>query len=78
MAWGFDGLYKNLPREKRSEARIALRNYLSAGASTYYRFHHGERLLSPARQKEILDFMSHFCSTEGLRFDHYVTRYDFT
>ena len=78
FAWGFNGLYKNLPHKRVSEARMALRRFIGNGVSAYYRVHHGEKLLSPARQQEILDFMAQFCSTDGLRFDHYVTQYDFT
>ena len=78
FAWGFEGLYKNLPRNMVSTARQALRNYLGNGMSAYYRIHHGEKLLSPARQQEIINFMARFGSTEGLSFDHYVEKYDFT
>lgn len=77
FAWGFNGLYKNLPHNRVSEVRQALRHFMGSGASAYYRVHHGEKLLSPARQQRILDFMAQFCSTEGLYFDHYVTQYDF-
>jgi len=78
FAWGFNGLYKNLTPEEASVARSALRSYLGSGVSAYYRIHNGEKLISPARQKEILDFMSKYIKTRGLRFDHYVLQYDFT
>jgi len=78
FAWGFNGLFKNVPKEEVSKVRKALRNYLSHGVSTYYRYHNGEKLLSPARQKEIMDFIAQFGSTEGLSFDNYITKYDFT
>ena len=78
FAWGFNGLYTNLPKDMVSRARKALREYLGNGASAYYRYHNGERLLSPARQKEIIDFIGSFGSTEGLEFDNYVLQYDFT
>ena len=78
FAWGFNGLYKNLPADKVTEARQGLRWFLGSGASAYYRIHNGEKLLTPARQQEILDFMANFCDTNGLEFDHYVTKYDFT
>lgn len=78
FAWGFNGIFRNIPNERVSKVRKALRNYLSNGASTYYRYHNGEKLLSPARQKEIIDFIAQYGSTEGLRFDNYVTAYNFT
>ena len=78
FAWGFNGLYENLPYNRVSEARKSLRHYMGSGASAYYRVHHGERRLSPAQQQEILDFMAQFGSTDGLQFDHYVEQYDFT
>lgn len=78
FAWGFNGLYKNLSHDQVTKARMSLRAHLGSGVSAYYRIHNGEKLLSPARQQEILDFMAQFGSTEGLRFDHYVTQYDFT
>ena len=77
FAWGFNGLYRNLPHNRVSEVRKALRHFMGSGVSAYYRVHHGEKLLSPARQQEILDFIAQFCSTEGLSFDHYITQYDF-
>ena len=78
FAWGFDGLFKNLPQRKANEARRALRQFFSSGMSTYYRFHNGERLLSPARQREILDFMAQYGNTDEMQFDHYVEQYDFS
>jgi hypothetical protein len=78
MAWGFDGLYKLLSPDMATVARRSLRKHLSAGASTYYRFHHGERLLSPAKQQEIIDFVSQFGPVGEKPFDHYLTAYDFT
>lgn len=78
FAWGFDGLYKNLSGYMVSVARKSLREHLGRGASAYYRIHNGEKLLSPAQQQEILDFMAQFGSTDSLQFDHYVEQYDFT
>ena len=76
--WGFGGLYKNLSGFMVSVARKALRRHFGNGQSTYYRFHNGEKLLSPTQQQEVIDFMAQFGSTEGLHFDHYVEKYDFT
>lgn len=78
MAYGFNNLYRHLPSPLASMARIRIRAFLSSGMSTYYRYHHGERLMSPRLQQQILDIMAGYGSTEGLSFDHYVTTYDFT
>ena len=78
FAWGFNGLFKGLTRYEASEARRALRDYLGRGVSAYYRIHNGEKMLSPERQKEILDFISRYNKTEGLKFDNYVSGYDFS
>jgi hypothetical protein len=39
--------------------------------------HHGENLLSPQKQEEILAVLAKFGSIEGIGFDHYVTDWDF-
>jgi hypothetical protein len=78
FAWGFNGLYTNMSHDMRTAARMALRAHLGGGASAYYRIHNGEKLLSPARQQEILNYMARFGDKDSLRFDHYVTQYDFT
>jgi hypothetical protein len=76
-AWGFDGLYKNVPRHQRSEARWCVRSYFSGGWGPYYRYHHGEKKLSPRQQQDIMAILAKFGSTEGLAFDHYVTDWNF-
>jgi hypothetical protein len=43
----------------------------------YYRYHHGENKLSPKQQDDIMQILSHFCSTEGIHFDHYETDWNF-
>ena len=78
MAWGFDNLYKNLPRSVASQARTALRLHLGTGMSAYYRYHHGERMLTPQQQKEILDIVARFNYKGDATFDHYVLTWDFT
>ena len=39
--------------------------------------HHGENKLSPKQQADILAIIAKFCPIEGVRFDHYVTDWDF-
>ena len=38
----------------------------------YYRVHHGENMLTPEEQEEIMKILAQYGSTEGVRFDHYV------
>ncbi len=77
-AWGFDHLYDNVPNNLKSAARQDVHAYLGSGQSAYYRVHHGERMLSPRQQRDILHILSRYCSTEGISFDHYVTDFDFS
>ena len=77
-AWGFNKLYRNLPRHLKTEARECVMSYFSGGCGPYYRYHHGENKLSPSQQEDIMNIMSKFCSTEGLSFDRYEWDYDFT
>ena len=76
-ARGFTKLYDNIPRWQRAEARHCVRSYFSGGNGPYYRYHHGENLLSPEQQEEIMKIIAMFGSTEGIKFDHYVTEWDF-
>lgn len=76
-AWGFSQLYKNVPRHQKAEARECVMNYFSSGCGPYYRYHHGENLLSPRQQEDIMNILARFGSTDGLAFDHYVTDFDF-
>ena len=77
-AWGFSKLYKNVPRHLKAEARQSINCYLGSGVSAYYRVHHGEKMLSPRQQQDIMGIMSKYGPTDGLAFDHYVLDYDYT
>ena len=77
-AWGFEHLYDNVPNNLKSAARKRVHAYLGRAQSAYYRVHHGERMLSPRKQRDILDIVAQFGSTEGISFDHYVTDFDFS
>jgi hypothetical protein len=55
-----------------------VKNYFSSGCGPYYRYHHGENLLSPQQQEDIMNILARYGSTDGLAFDHYVTDFDFT
>lgn len=78
MAYGFNGLYKNMDSHEAAGARKAVMQLFSMGKSTYYRFHTGERLLSPKMQEEVLRLVAQYGNTDGVEFDHYVDYYDFT
>lgn len=77
FAWGFNNLYANQTRGQTSDIRSSIRAYIGNGMSAYYRYHHGERLLTPKQQQEILDIVKLFCSKENATFDHYVLAWDF-
>ena len=64
------------PPDRRVEYEC-VKNYFSSGCGPYYRYHHGENLLSPRQQEDIMNILARYGSTEGLAFDHYVTDFDF-
>ena len=76
-AWGFTHLYDNVPQRDKAEARHAVRSLFSRGNGPYYRANHGENMLSPEKQNEIMKILSQFGSTDGIRFDHYIEAWDF-
>lgn len=78
MAWGFGRLYDYLPRHLRAAARSSVQAYFSQGASTYYRYHHGERKLTPRQQQEVVDIVMSLGSTQEPQFEHYEMAFDFT
>jgi hypothetical protein len=76
-AWGFTKLYHNVPQRDKAEARQSVRSFFSHGCGPYYRYHHGENMLSPEQQDAIMKIIANYGSTEGIRFDHYVMAWDF-
>ena len=76
-AWGFSQLYRNIPSYMRAEARRSVSSLFGSGNGQYYRAHHGEIMISPKRQEEIMEVLAKFGSTEGIKFDHYVKVWDF-
>ena len=77
MAYGFTHIYKNVPHLQRAAARRCVMSYFSGGCGPYYRYHHGEKLLSPRQQADIMAILAKFGSTEGLAFDNYLPDWDF-
>ncbi len=76
-AWGFSGLYKNVERRDRAEARQCVSSYFGRGNGPYYRAHHGEILLSPKQQADILQIVAQFGPLDGIKFDGYKIDWDF-
>jgi|UPI00068C9B0E hypothetical protein len=76
-AWGFKKLYNNVPKYLRAEARKSVHSYLGSGMSAYYRIHNGEKMLSPRQQEDIISIIAQYGNTDGIRFDHYVTDWNF-
>ena len=75
-AWGFSQLYRNLPSYLRAEARRNVSLLFGSGNGQYYRAHHGRIMISPKRQKEIMEVLKPFGNTD-VKFDHYVKVWDF-
>ena len=76
-AWGFSGLYKNVERRDRAEARQCVSSYFGRGNGPYYRAHHGEIQLSPKQQADILQIVAQFGPLDGIKFDGYKVDWDF-
>ena len=76
-AWGFDTLFVDVKQRDASPLRSAIKDYLG-GNGTYYRYHNGERLLTPEQQDHILGLFRQRGYTDNLRFDGYRDVYDFS
>lgn len=76
-AWGFTRLYHNVPQRQKAEARHYVHALFGRGNGPYYRAHHGDIMLSPQKQEDILAVLAKFGSIEGIGFDHYVIDWDF-
>ena len=77
-AWGFSHLYDNVPQRQKAEARQSVHAFFGRGNGPYYRVHHGENMLMPKEQDEIMKIIAQFGSAEGIKFDHYVMAWDFS
>lgn len=76
-AYGFTELLSNVKAKDATPLRVAIKQYLG-GHGSYYRYHRGERLLTPQQQEWILSQFRELGYTHSLDFDHYVTTYDFS
>ncbi|MBR0490219.1 MAG: hypothetical protein IJJ68_08470 [Prevotella sp.] len=76
MAWGFDTIFEDVKSKHEASLRNAIKNYLG-GHGTYYRYHRGERMLTPEQQEWIIHLFQKTGYQTNLRFDHYADVYDF-
>lgn len=74
FAKGFIRLLENLPYKQMQTVIAQLSGYF--GRRTYYRVRKGERLLSPAEQKEVLNILKNCGVTHPQDFDAYTEEYD--
>ncbi len=74
-AWGFDTLFDNVKQKDVVALRNAIKQYLG-GHGTYYRYHNGEKLLSPEQQQWVIDLFKRHGYDTNLKFDHYRDIYD--
>ena len=58
------------------DMNFVLTTTVSNGNGPYYRYHYGENKLTPSQQRDILQILSKFGSTDNLAFDHYETDFD--
>ena len=75
-AYGFKTLFAEVKQKDSTSLRNAIKKYLG-GNTTYYRYHHGERMLTPEQQEWIINLFRRHGYTENLRFDGYRELYDF-
>ena len=76
-AYGFKALFAEVKQKDDTPLRSRIKAYLG-GNTTDYRYHHGEKLLTPEQQEWILKLFRRRGYTEELRFDGYRELYDFS
>lgn len=74
-AWGFDTIFKDAKQKDAPALRDCIKAYLG-GNGQYYRYHHGQLLLTPEQQSWIIELFKEYGYTEGLQFDNYVETTD--
>ena len=80
FARGFAGIFADVHREHRAHMKLAIMKYLghtTTSKGTYYRYLHGERLLSPEQQVWIGRLMQRFGYSPDVSFDSYVDDFTF-
>lgn len=73
-AWGFSPLFEDVKERHSTILRNKIKDFLG-GNGTYYRYHHGDRLLTPEQQAWILDLFSRY-GYDGLHFGGYQEVWD--
>lgn len=76
-AYGFNALFAEVKQKDSASLRLRIKKFLG-GNTTYYRYHHGERMLTPEQQEWIIHLFRRYGYTEELHFDAYRELYDFT
>ena len=76
-AWGFKSLFEDVKHADYTPLRDAIKEYLGSHTS-YYRYHRGEKLLTPEQQQWILDLFAQYGYTNELHFDSYRDMIDFS
>lgn len=74
-AYGFSTIFSEVRRKDDMPLRSKIKKYLG-GHGTYYRYHNGEKLLTPEQQEWIINLFRSYGYTENLTFDHYRDVYD--
>ena len=75
-AYGFNALFDSVKWRDGAPLRRAIK-YMLGGNGPYYRYHHGERLLTPEQQEAILNLVRKRGYTGSLSFDVYRCVVDF-
>ena len=75
QAWGFNLLFKDVKLHDAPTLRSLMKEYLG-GNTMYYRYHHGERLLSPEQQAWIKRLFARYCYSD-VDFDNSCEELDF-
>lgn len=77
MARGFGDLYNKVrDRHARHIVRLRLTEYLGS-KGTYYRYQHGERLLTPEQQQWIQELIKTYGNGDEVDFRSFIEEYDF-
>ncbi len=76
MAWGFNTIFEDVKAKHETKLRDKIKIYLG-GHGTYYRYHRGEKMLTPEQQAWIIKLFQKAGYETNLKFDHYTRVYDF-
>ena len=76
FAYGFEHIYDQVRRNDYTAMRKELTLYLG-NVGQYYRYKHGEKGLSPAQQKHIVEVFRRYGYTEDIVFDRYEQQLEY-